>query len=206
MTQETTQTTEVVVDPAPPPPASTTPYRSVPDAPPFAVSAVSRRVALWGPVLRVFGVVLWAFVVMGELVTSYSPGGHAMLLGEATGTLFVLGCGVSVWISALRRSVRDAPPLTPAGSLTRGVGIGLLALGAFFAAIFAAMIVNRAASDGVITVVLLAMAGGAVFYGRRLSVHGDEPPPTENARVFARVLWTCAAVLTFIALVALAAS
>jgi len=182
------------------PPASSTPYRSSPfELSPFAKSGPSRLVTLWAPAFTVFGVVLWSFVVMGQLVTTYAPGRHELLLGEVTGVFFVLTASVAAWVSALRSSLRVSPATGMAKRIERGLAFGILALLGWGAAMIVTLIVGRAMPDGVITFFLMATAAATFIYGRRL-LQRNEP---KARSVLGMALWAGAGLVTFVALIAL---
>lgn len=185
------------------------PYRTALEtAPPF-VARASTAVTVWGPVLFTFGVVLWSYVVMGQLATSYAPGRHSLLLGEGTAILFVLVASFASWLVAVRRSLVASPAPGWSGRIARGLILGMLASMSWCTVTAGAAVAGKSASknaDGAITVMLLVMSIAALVYGRRLSPRPEEAPPTQRARTFARVLWTGAALLTLVALIALGAS
>jgi hypothetical protein len=194
--------------PAPPagdvvPPASATPYRSALQEPAFTEVRASRLVTLWGPALSTFGVLLWSFVVMGQLVTTFAPGRHEMLLGEGVGVLFVLGASGGGWVAALRQSLRAAPATGLVKRMERGIALGILAVIAWCAAMAVAMIVGRAAPDGIITILLLIVASASFLYARRVSLQSGAA--RTGSVLVARALWAGAGLVTFAALFALAA-
>jgi hypothetical protein len=165
---------------------------------------IPRVATVWGPSLGVLGVLLWSFVVMGQLVTSYAPGKHGLLLGETTGALCVVGATAAAWLFAWRRSV-DLSPKT--GRLTRGIVLALVPLVGFVVVLVFAVTISGLASDGMITTLLLGMSGGMFAYGKRLSMRAPLAAPlTEHGHVIRRVLWAGVGALTFAALVALAAN
>ena len=197
--------------PTPQPPTqpntTPTPYRDTADATEATMTAAraTAREALWGPVLLVFGVLLWAFVVMGQLTTSYAPDRHSMLLGEGAAVLFVLVTTTVAWVLAMRRSLAALPPVGTSGRISRGFALGCLPSIGWCLALVFAMMVGKASSrsDGLVTVLLLAGAGAAFAAGRRLSPAVEA---TEHGRVLGRVLWVAAALITSAAIIALAAS
>jgi len=215
MTDETTALATAVSDEAPPaPPAEApptpadhsegpTPYRSVEMAP-AAEPRVSRGMTLWGPVLSIFGVLLWAFVVMGQLVTTYAPGRHELLLGEATGVLFVLGASMAAWLRAVRHSLRVSPVNGRAKRVERALSLGILALIGWGVAMGVAMVIGRAVSDGSTTFLMLFIAAGAFFYGRRLLGQSKGSQPQARS-IVAIALWAGAGLITLVALVTLGA-
>lgn len=201
------------VDQAVPPsaaqPVPSAPYRTAPDtAPPF-VARASSAVTVWGPVLQLLGVTLWSYVVMGQLVTSYAPGNRSLLLGEGTAVLFVLVASVVAWLVAVRRSLVAAPAPGTGGRVARAIVVGTLASMSWCTVTAGAAVAGKSAAknaDGTITVMLLVVSIAAFVYGRRLSPRLDDSHPSQRSRVVARVLWSGAALLTLVALIALGAS
>jgi hypothetical protein len=208
MTDETTPTAAPEVPPSSAEPVPSAPYRTALEtAPPF-VPRASSALTVWGPVLQVLGVTLWSYVVMGQLVTSYAPGKHSLLLGEGTAVLFVLVASFVAWLVAVRRSLGAAPASDIGARVARAVVVGMLASMSWCTLTAGAAVAGKSAAknaDGAITVMLLVVSIAALLYGRRLSPAPDAPP-TQRARVVARALWTGAAVLTLVALIALGAS
>jgi hypothetical protein len=199
--------------PAPPPPEpvdvpvqeSPTPYRSVPTSTDIAEMApTSRLTTLWAPALSVSAVVLWSFVVMGQLVTTFAPGRHDMLVGEGMGALFVVGTSTTAWVRALRQSLHTAPVTGLSKRMERGLALGVLAFLGWALAMAVAIVIGNAIgnADGVVTLLLLALAGASYFYARRL-LRAERPVARG---VMTTVLWVSAGVITLAALVALAAS
>jgi hypothetical protein len=189
-------------------PVPSAPYRTALEtAPPFVLRA-SSAVTVWGPMLQLLGVTLWAYVVMGQLVTTYAPGKHSLLLGEGTAVLFVLVASVVTWLVAVRKSLVASPAPGTGGRVARAVVIGMLASMSWCTVTAGAAVTGKAAAknaDGTVTVMLLVISIAALVYGRRLSP-APEAMPTQRARVVGRVLWTGAALLTLVALIALGAS
>jgi hypothetical protein len=189
-------------------PVPSAPYRTALEpAPPFVPHA-SSAVTVWGPVLQLLGVTLWSYVVMGQLATTYAPGKHSLLLGEGTAVLFVLVASFVAWLVAVRRSLVASPAPGTSGRVARAVVVGMLASMSWCTVTAGASVAGKSAAknaDGTITVMLLVVSIAAILYGRRLSpAPGGEP--TQRARVFRRVLWTGATLLTLVGLIALGAS
>jgi hypothetical protein len=189
-------------------PVPSAPYRTALEvAPPF-VPRASNAVTVWGPMLQLLGVTLWSYVVMGQLVTTYAPGKHSMLMGEGTAVLFVLVASFVAWLVAVRRSLVASPAPGTGGRVARAVIVGMLASMSWCTVTAGAAMAGKSAAknaDGTITVMLLVVSIAALVYGRRLSPAPDTQP-TQRARVIGRVLWTGAAFLTLVALIALGAS
>ncbi|HEX8792277.1 MAG TPA: hypothetical protein VF765_15085 [Polyangiaceae bacterium] len=190
-------------------PVPSAPYRTALEtAPPF-VPRASTAVTVWGPALWTFGIVLWSYVVMGQLATTYAPGRHSLLVGEGTAILFVLVASFVAWLVAVRRSLGASPAPGWAGRIARGFILGMLASMSWCTVTAGAAVAGKSAAknaDGSITVMLLVVSIAALLYGRRLSPRPTDPPPTQRARTFTRVLWTGAGLLTLVALIALGAS
>jgi len=188
--------------PASGPVASIAPYRVIHDST-NAPFARPRSPSLLGAAVFVFGVLLWAFVVMGELTTSYAPGRHQMLVGEALAVVFVLATSAAAWGIALRRSLATIAPATPLATYARGGFIALVAIAMWMAVIFCATVLGKAGSkslDGPITMMLLILAVAAALGGRRLAgLRGK--PATSRQRWVARLLWTGASLVSFVAFV-----
>ena len=189
--------------PAPAPAsAPITPYRTIHDST-EAPFARRRSPSLLGAAVFVSGVLLWAFVVMGELTTSYAPGKHQMLVGETLAVVFVLATSAAAWSVALRRSLATIAPATPLATYARGGFIALVAIAMWMAVIFCATVLGKAGSksmDGPITMMLLILSVAAALGGRRLAgLHGKAA--TSRQRWVARLLWTGASLVSFVAFV-----
>jgi hypothetical protein len=206
MTDETSPTPAPAPDDAP-----SAPYRAaaaMEPVPPFLPRA-SPAVTVWGPVLWTFGVVLWSYVVMGQLVTSYAPGGRSLLLGEGAAVFFVLVASFVAWLLAVRRSLLAQPASGTAGRLARAVILGMLASMSWCTVTAGAAVAGKSAAknaDGSITVLLLVVSIAALLYGRRLSARRDVDTTSQRARALSRIAWAGAALLTLVALIALGAS
>jgi hypothetical protein len=192
--------------PAPTPPSA--PYRSpVQEATP-SPAPLPREWPVLGLSLWVFGVAMWAFVVMGQLATSYGPGKQGFLLGEGTAGLFVFGATVGAWGVGLRQSLASTPAQSTSRAVGRALGVAAIAfllwgLVTIFAAAFGES--THVNLDGKITVTLALVAGGAAFAGRRMAgLHRQHRTPRD--RTVGRVLWIGAALLSIVALAEVIAS
>lgn len=149
---------------------STQPYRSAPTETP--AEAPPRGWPVMGSSLWVFGVSMWAFLVMGELTTSYGVGKHDLLVGEGLAAMLVVGAGIAAWVYALRRMMASRPARTNAHAVGRAVAVAALSFVMWFLVMIAATIVGEASRknlDGKITVALLLLAAAAAFGGRRMT-------------------------------------
>ena len=184
-----------------PGPPSTAPYRTPPALEATSPLRVPRPPSLVGAVLFVSGVVLWAFVVMGELTTSYGPGKHGLLVGEALAVVFVLATSAAAWRAALRRSLEATPPSSPLAIYVRGTVLAVLALALWLVVLFCATALGKSASkdiDGPVSALLLIVSVAAALGGRRMAgLRGR--PATSRHRLIARLTWVAAGLLTFVA-------
>jgi hypothetical protein len=181
-----------------PPPSSavpSTPYRLAP-ATPFVVPSGPPIV---GASLYVYGYLLWAFVVVGALTTSYNPEGHGFLLGETAAVLGVMAASAWAWIVVLRRtlSVRRG-----AVSVVRCTVVGGVAAFAWVLTLFASAAAGKAASrniDGAMTFFLLALSIGCALGGRRLAgLHVRTRTP--QRQMIDGIFWATGALLTCLVL------
>jgi hypothetical protein len=202
-------------DPAPPPDTGaavdvgglfSVPYRALPPADamvPLTMKAPSRAIPVLGPALWLFGVLLWAFVAMGALVTLSSPTGRGPLLEEGLGVMFVVAAMLTALIAAVRRSLEFAPTRSSAATVARASVVVLLALPAWLILTMIAAAIGRASStnlDKPITLSLLGVAGVAAFAGRWL-LRGSSGARTQQQRVIAGALWTVIVLVTVLAVV-----
>lgn len=192
---------EPVAEAPTPPPPSVSPYRTAPEAHALAPFAAPRRHSQLGVCVFVFGVLLWAFLIMGELTTSYAPGKHGMLVGEALAVVFVLATSGAAWWAAMRRSLEASPPLREMVTYARGTMFAVVPLGLWLFVLFGATALGKSASknmDGPITLLLLIVSVAAALGGRRMAGLRGSPSST-RWRVITRLLWIGAGLLTFVA-------
>jgi hypothetical protein len=146
---------------------STVPYRTVPQE--ALEPAPPRAWPVMGSALWVFGVSMWAFLVMGELTTSYGPGKRDLLVGEGLAAMLVLGTGIAAWVYAIRRMLASRPARGIVHGAARAVAVAVLAFIMWFLVTIAATIVGESSRknlDGKITVALILLAAAAAFGGR----------------------------------------
>ncbi len=207
---ETERTTAGTLAPPPPPPPepvaeapassppSVSPYRTAPQAQALASFAASRRYPQLGACVFVFGVLLWAFLIMGELTTSYAPGRHGMLVGEALAVVFVLATSGAAWGVAMRRSLEASP--NPMAVYARGALLAVVPLALWLFTLFCATALGKSGSknmDGPITSLLLVASVAAALGGRRMAgLRASAASPRQ--RVVTRLLWVGAGLLTFV--------
>jgi hypothetical protein len=158
----------------------------------------------FGSGLWIFGVALWAFLVMGQMATTVGPGKHDFLLSEGVAGLFVATAALAAWATALRRTLIDWPARNAFAATMRGVAMVFLAVVTWLVVTVLATAVGKASSknlDGWITVLLLGLAGAAAAGGRRLAgFHRAGTPPMGTV---SRALWVGAGILTMVALLLL---
>lgn len=212
---------EEVVAPSPPPVAIPSPNEGAPTAaeapvpsgpyrtPPYEAprpSPYGRRVMrpLLGPSLGTFGVLLWAYVVAGQLTTSWLTGrplGNGVALAAVVLATFV------AWALGMRRSLAVAPA-SPAGVVGRAVGVLALCLAMYLVTLVFAVFVGTTAAPGHdfgIAFALVTVAFVAVVLGRRL-VTPEVHERTHGERVVTVAVWVTCLLLTFVAGVDLAAN
>ena len=181
------------------------PYRVMPpeEAPAPAAVRTSRGIPVLAPACWTFGVLLWAFVAMGALVTMSKPGGGGPLVEEGIGVTFVIVAALVALVVSVRRSLEAAPTSGRAAAAGRSVIVVLLAVPAWFIVTMIAGAVGRSATknlDTPITIVLLGVGAAAVFGGRRLLGVG-RTVRTSQQRVIAGALWMIGVLVTLAALV-----
>ncbi len=181
------------------PPASSvvpsTPYRLAP-ASPFVLPSGPPLV---GSTLYVYGYLLWSFVVVGELTTSYAPEGHGFLLGEAAAVVGVLAATTWAWLVVLRRALAVR---RGAVAFVRCSVIGGLAAVVWGVTLFFSAAAGHAATksiDGSMTFFLLAVSIGCALGGRRMAgLHVRARTP--QRRMIDGIFWAAGATLTCVVL------
>ncbi len=181
------------------------PYRVMPpeEAPAPMAARAARGIPVLAPASWTFGVLLWAFVAIGALVTMTRPGGGGPLIEEGIGVTFVIVAAISALVVSIRRSLEAAPTKGRGATGARVVVVLLLAVPAWFIVTMIAGAVGRSATknlDTPITIVLLAVAAAAVYAGRRLLGVGGTAR-TSQQRVIAGALWTVSVLVTLAALI-----
>ncbi|HWA77913.1 MAG TPA: hypothetical protein VG937_36515 [Polyangiaceae bacterium] len=148
-----------------------------------------------GPSLWLFGALLWAYVIAGELVVR---SGFPEPLGWL-GVLFVLGV---TWFFAIERSFVEDPP-APNERLKRALSPLVAALGLWIATLIVSTLIgatSRGDLDGLITVGLWLLSLAPFFGGRRMT--GNRRPPIDpSRRPLGILLWIGAALVTLVALI-----
>jgi hypothetical protein len=151
----------------------------------------------------VTGVLLWAFLVMGELTTSYAPGKHSMLVGEALAVVFVLGTSAAAWRAAMLRNLASAIAPGPAAAYARSAIVAVGAIVLWWLVVVCATSLGKAGSknlDGPITLFLLIASVAAALGGRRLAALNG-PALTPRRRTISQLLWAGASLITLVTVV-----
>lgn len=153
---------------------------------------------LTGPLLSVYGAMLWSFVVAGQFTTSWMSSGP---MDERWAAIAVFMATVVTGIVALRRA-HGAAPVTAARVVGRGAFAFVGAFVAWFATIFVAALAGNTASrnhDVLIAMALTALAVTASVIGPRLTSPGPHLTPTHGRRVMQVMFWAGLALVTLIA-------
>jgi hypothetical protein len=146
---------------------------------------------LLGGSLWTFGALLWAYLVMGELVVNAE-------LNEPFAMLIVTAALGIAWYGA----VRHAPP----GNLPRKIAPGLIGIAIWIVALFLAAVTcgtTRRSTIEALTVVFLLPALGAYFVGRRLTAN-PKLELSRRRRAAEIVLWVSSGLVTAVSLIAAA--
>jgi hypothetical protein len=150
---------------------------------------------LLGPSLWLFGALLWAYVIVGELVVR---SGFPEPLGWL-GVLFVLGV---TWFFAIERSFGEDAP-APHERLKRALSPLAAAVGLWLATLILSTVIGATTPgnlDGLITVGLWLFSLGPFFVGRRMT--GTQRPAIDpSRRPLGILLWIGATLVTLVALV-----
>ncbi len=187
------------------PPKTPTPMpATMPGAPaPSPMATVPPRTLvtprpLLGPALRVYGALLWSYVVFGQFTTSWIDDRP---LGEGWAILGVFATAATVAVLALHRSVEVAPT-GALGIVRRSAAVVAIALLAWFATVAGVTFSRAFNGDTKNAVALVAMALTASIVGLRMNRDADTVPRTERMhgrRVLQVMIWITLAVVTLVA-------
>jgi len=178
------------------PPVPSGPYRTPPHEP-HVTPRPPRGWPVVGPALGTFGVLLWSFVVAGQLTTSWTTGRP---LGQTGAVFVVFVATVSAWILSVRRSL-SVSPAGPSRAVARALGVGVLALFTFFTTVLlavAAGATTRKNHDMGIAFTMVVVAIVALVLGRRLT-SPDAPDRTHGQRFVVVALWLVSLLVTVVA-------
>jgi hypothetical protein len=170
----------------------------VPASSPTAPATPPSR-PLLGAVLRVYGALLWSYVIAGQFTTSWFDEGAP--LGEAWATLIVVGVTLLVLLLAMRRSAEIAPPQVGSSLVPRALGVLALALLAFVVILAGVTVGGFIFLPGrhnvLYAFVLVVAACLASLAGQRMTRPGGAY--MYNTRVQNVLIWFMLAVITLIA-------
>lgn len=157
--------------------------------------AVAPPRPLLGPALRIFGALLWAYVVFGQFTTSWIDDRP---LGEGWALLGVLATTATVAVLAMRRSVR----VTPTGALgivRRTAAAVAIALLAWLATVAFVTVTRAFDGDTKNAVALVIVALAASIFGLRMNRDPRGTQGTHGRRVVQVMIWITLAVVTLVA-------
>lgn len=185
------------------------PYRALapPDlaAPePWAGPTLRKPRTVVGPALSTFAVLLWSYVVFGQLTTSWLFGTP---LNQGFAFFMVFVTTVIAWIAGIRRSRVALEPWSTGHLVWRSIGIAVVAWLAFLvclsaASVFGALFRNH---DVLIPFLLVVLSVLAAFAGAKVT----SPLPitrTHRQRSVLVALWIAGLLLTLVAAGDLAAN
>lgn len=178
------------VDAAPPPqypPPPPIPAALPPDFTPAFRARPGR--ALLGPSLWVFGVLSWAYVVVGELVVSLG-------LPELLGALLVLSSAGYAWLVA--SGMADGAPFVLNRLLSLFLGLVLfVVMLAFTVSLLGS---HHRSQIAAVTILLWFVSVFAVLLGKRWTPR-ESRAVAKGERVRVAVLWTLAVLATLVAMI-----
>jgi hypothetical protein len=138
--------------------------------------------ALW-----IAGALLWAYVVIGQLVVQQD-------LPEPLGLVALIGVIGACWFICLRGG-----SLAPSLTRTLEIGTAVLAVLFFAASIALAIVIGSHTEENAVTLMLWLLSLIAFFVGRHFPRRHQPPSMSQHLAMFIG-LWICAAVATLIAL------
>ncbi len=186
--------------PTPPPVGVPTPLRwpqpeASPGATGSAVVALATPRPLLGPALRIYGALLWSYVVFGQFTTSWIDGRP---LGEGWALLGVFATTAAVAVFSVRRSVKVAPT-GALGIVRRTAAVVAIALLAWFATVAGVTLTRIFSGDAKTAFALVAMALAASIFGQRMNRDPEGTQGIHGQRVLQVMIWITLAVVTLVA-------
>ncbi|HQY63359.1 MAG: hypothetical protein IPF92_18065 [Myxococcales bacterium] len=187
-----------------PPPVSAGPYRTPPyEGSPHVLRGPRLPWAILGPSLRVFAVLLWSYVVVGQFTASW-PLGRPISPVVALALVSLLT--LLAWIVAFRTSLAVAPAANARRFVGRGLAIAAggfaLFVGAVLAPIVGVVVLPHTRGyDLLVGFALVSVSLVAALLGDHISHSPDLPRPTRtHGQRFVTVLaWMGGVALTLIA-------
>jgi hypothetical protein len=184
-----TMPTTMPVAPAPAPAPAPSPFVTAP------ARTVGTPRPLLGPALRVYGALLWSYVVFGQFTTSWIDDRP---LGEGWALLGVFATTATVAVLAVRRSVKVAP--TGAVGLVRRTAAAVaIALLAWFTTVAGVTLSRAFNGDTKNAMALVAMALTASIVGLRMNRAPEGTERMHGRRVLQVMIWITLAVVTLVA-------
>lgn len=186
------------------PPVSAGPYRTPPYEPsPYVARGPRPAWAVMGPSLRVFAVLLWSYVVVGQFTASWPLGRP---ISPVVALALVALLTLLAWIAALRTSHAVAPAANALRFVARGLALATVGFALFFFAVVAPMVgavlmPHMRGYDLLVGFALVSVSLGAALLGEHISYSPDLPRParTHGQRFVLVVMWVAGALLTLVA-------
>lgn len=186
------------------PPVSAGPYRTPPyEATPYVARGPRPAWAVMGPSLRVFAVLLWSYVVVGQFTASWPLGRP---ISPVVALALVVLLTLLAWVAALRTSHAVAPAAGALRFVARGLALATVGFALFFFAVVAPMVgavlmPHMRGYDLLVGFVLVSVSLGAALLGEHISYSPDLPRParTHGQRFVLVVMWVAGALLTLVA-------
>ena len=159
---------------------------------------------LLGPILWVFGVALWAFVVLGQFTTTRAPWSSKVPLGGEAAAFWLCALWLGALVHALRTSL-TIPMSQRWGTPSRVAVVTIATLLLWLFTLITATAFASASSsrvDGLMTIGLMGLGVTTTVLGRAASC-ALRPPPQGRARTVAFALWSLAGLFSFLAILQL---
>lgn len=150
---------------------------------------------LLGPALRVYGALLWSYVVFGQFTTSWIDDRP---LGEGWALLGVFATTATVAVLAVRRSVHIAPT-GALGIVRRTAAVVAISLLAWFATVAGVTLTRAFNGDLKNALALVAIALAASIFGLRMNRAPAEGGAMHGRRVLQVMIWITLSVVTLVA-------
>ncbi len=170
------------------------PIRPTPSAPLSPAPSATPR-PLLGPALRIYGALLWAYVVFGQFTTSWIDDRP---LGEGWALLGVLATTATVAVLAVRTSVHVAPT-TALGIVRRTAAAVAIALLAWFSTVAGLTVTRALNGDLKNAAALVFVALVASVVGLRMNRDPARDAAMHGRRVVQVMIWVTLSVVTLVA-------
>jgi hypothetical protein len=160
-----------------------------------ALGVAAKPRPLLGPALRVYGALLWSYVVFGQFTTSWIDDRP---LGEGWALLGVFATTAAVAVLAVRRSMKVAPT-GPLGVVRRAAAVVAMALLGWFVTVAGVTLSRAFSGDIKNALVLVLVALLASILGLRMNRDPAEADGMHGRRVLQVMIWISLVVVTLIA-------